>query len=328
MELLIEAGRLAEAEQLIQRAREDPRSDGPGLDLLLGPVSSLAGRVVDAERAVEASWDRLHGMGQGASSAAMNLVRLHLELQGKPVPVEAARSFLDQSERLAPQDDRVWLGKANLAIRVGAYEEAARWLGACLRRRPEDVPVWRARLNWAVATNRVSDAQEALEHLPAQESTPAQVHRLTAWMAARRGDRAGERRALERLVAVDPADLTAWDRLAERAEQEGQPARAAELRGQKAEIDRFTARYQKLSRRNQPARDAVELARLAERLGRWFEARAFLTVATAVDPDRDDLRRDLARLNARARARTRDRTPRTLAEVLAADRPATAGPRG
>src|SRR5262249_34680351 len=149
---------------------------------------------------------------------------------------------------------------------------------------------WRARLNWAVATNRVSDATEALEHLPAQESTPAQVHRLTAWLAARRGDRGGERRALERLVAADPAELDAWERLAELAEQEGQPARAAELRGKKVEIDRLTARYQKLSQRNQPARDAAEMACLAERLGRWFEARAFLTVATTVDPDRDDLR--------------------------------------
>ena len=129
---------------------------------------------------------------------------------------------------MAPDDDRVWLGKANLAIRAGSYDEAARWLDACLRRRPEDVPVWRARLDWAVATNRVAEAREAAEHLPAEESTPAQVHRLAAWFAARRGDVESERRALERLIAADPADFAALDRLAELADRDGQPDRAAE----------------------------------------------------------------------------------------------------
>jgi tetratricopeptide (TPR) repeat protein len=251
----------------------------------------------------------------------MKLVRLHLELHWKPVPIEAARSFLDQSERLAPQDDRVWLGKANLAMRVGAYDEAAQWLAACLRRRPEDVPVWRARLDWAVATNRVPDAGDAMKHLPGQESSPAQVQRLTAWLAARRGDRGAERRALERLVAVDPADATAWDRLAELAVLEGQPARAAELRGKTAEIDQLTARYHKLSQRNQPTRDAAEMARLAEQLGLGFEARAFLTVAAAVDPGRDQLRHELAQRE--PRGRTVDVAARTLADVLAAELEAT-----
>ena len=46
------------------------------------------------------------------------------------------------------------------------------------------------------------------------------------------------------------------------------------------------ARYQKRYERNQPLRDAIEMARLAEQLGRWFEARVFLAVATVVDPDR------------------------------------------
>ena len=38
------------------------------------------------------------------------------------------------------------------------------------------------------------------------------------------------------------------------------------------------------------------MARLAEQLGREFEARAFLTLAVAENPDREDLRRELGRL--------------------------------
>ena len=56
------------------------------------------------------------------------------------------------------------------------------------------------------------------------------------------------------------------------------------------------------------------MANLAEQLGRRFEARAFLTVATLVHPDRDDLRHDLARLN--RDSRTIKPAGRTLADML------------
>ena len=132
-----------------------------------------------------------------------------------------------------------------------------------------------------------------MTHLPAAESTPAEVHRLEAWLASRRGDVETERRELERLLAVDPADLAAVDRLADLAEKDRQPVRAAELRRMRSELDGLRARYGKLHERKQPLRDAVEMARLAEKLGRRFEARAFLTLATSEDPDRQDLRDDL-----------------------------------
>jgi enediyne biosynthesis protein E4 len=321
MQIQMERGRLADAERIIRDALDDPRIDGSSLPILLGPVYSQEGRLEDAERSIEARWDHLNQRGEGGSEKAINLVRLHLELRQNPIPTEAIGAFLEQAGRSAPEDDRVWLGKANLAIRVGSYAEAARWLDACLRRRPEDVPVWRARLSWAVATNRVAEVQAAMDHLPAQESTPVEIHRLAAWLAARRGDPESERRALERLIADDRADMPALDRLVELADREGQSARAAELRQEKAAIDPLAARYKNLYRRNQPRRDASEMARLAEQLGRWFEARAFLTIATAVEPDRDDFQRDLDRLS--RRARSIDHGGRTLTDVIASETRAT-----
>jgi hypothetical protein len=138
---------------------------------------------------------------------------------------------------------------------------------------------------------------EALTHIPAGESSSAEFHRWTAWLAAHRGDVATERRELELWAAADPAAVPALDRLAALADKDGQPARAAELRRKKTEIERARARYLSLHDRQQPIRNAVELARLAEQLGRRFEARVFLTIAISENPDRDDLRRDLARLN-------------------------------
>ena len=175
-----------------------------------------------------------------------------------------------------------------MAIRAGAYDEAARWLDACLRRRPDDVPVWRARLRWAFAAGRVAEARTALTHLPAAESTPAEVQNLAAWFASRRNDVESERRALERLMVEAPAEFTALDRLVELTAKAGQIDRAAQLRDQKTRIERLRARYQKLHKRYQPSRDAAEMAQLAEQLGRWFEAKVYLTLAEADGPGRGD----------------------------------------
>ena len=154
-------------------------------------------------------------------------------------------------------------------------------LDACRLRRPEDVPVWRARLSWGMATSRIDVVDEALKHLPTTGSNPARVHRARAWLAAHRGDVASERQELELVIEADPADTTALDRLAALAEKDGRLARAAELLRQKAETDHALARYMKLHDREQPLRDAVELARLAKQLGRQFESRAFLVVANS-----------------------------------------------
>jgi tetratricopeptide (TPR) repeat protein len=288
MELLIERGRLADAETLIIQAMSDPRGDGSRLGPFLGLVYSMQGRVEESQRVIEACWDRLNEMGEGASESAILLVRLHIQLWRETPPVEEVRSFLDQVTRSAPEDDRGWLGKAKLATRVGMYDEAARWLEACLRRRPDDIPVWRARLDWALATHRLADVRQALGHLPVDESTPAEVQRLIAWLAEFRGDVDSERRALERLSAFNPADFDTLDRLVAIAQKEGKADRADELRRQKIEVDRLQARYKKLYKRNQTIRDAPEMASLAEQLGQPFEAKVLRTIATATDSEHRD----------------------------------------
>ena len=180
--------------------------------------------------------------------------------------------------------------------RLKSYEEAARLIDLRLKRRPGDLADWHARLDWAVATNRVPLAQQALKHLSEVELGSAQIERLAAWFAAQHGDDEAERRNLERLIAVDPTDFTALDRLIELLVKSGRIDLAAEQRRRKNDIAQLQARYRKLFTRNQPRRDAAEMGRLAEQLGRRFEAKAFLTIALASTPDRADIQRDLVRL--------------------------------
>jgi tetratricopeptide (TPR) repeat protein len=314
LRLFHDNGRLTAAEQLIEGAAEASRDDRTSLRVLLVPIYSEEGRLDEAERLIEDQWAHLNAAGEGATEPAIKLIRLHIELTFKPVPVETVRSLLDRRLALAPDDDRVWLGQANLAIRTGAYEEAGRLLDACLKRRPQDLPVWRARLSWGIAADRMDVVKDAIVHLPAAESNPAKLHRLNAWLALKRGDLETERTELECLLAADPADRQALARLAQMAEKDGQFARAGELTRQQAEVERLKAQYMRLDGRNQPFRDSARMARLAEQLGRRFEARAFITVAISEHPDRADLRADLARLS-RGRA-TAAMHGRTLAEAL------------
>jgi tetratricopeptide (TPR) repeat protein len=302
MRLLNESGQLAAAEQLIIDAARDPRNDRTALLVLLVPVYSDLGRIDEAAQLIEDRWEHLSQKGEGALEPAIKLVRQHIDLTLKETPVETVRSFLDRSAKLAPDDDRVWLGRANLAIRTGAGEEAERWLNLCRPVRPDDAPVWRATLRWGMATNRTDVVRQALTHLPAAESDPAGLHRVNAWLARQNGDIAGERRELELQLATDPAAMPCLERLGELAEKEGEAALAAQFRDKKADVERLRARYLKLHDRRQPIRDAEELARLAEQLGRRFEARVFLSIAISEDPERADLRRDLARLSTRRMA--------------------------
>jgi enediyne biosynthesis protein E4 len=120
---------------------------------------------------------------------------------------------------------------------------------------------------------------------------------VKAWLASHGGDVESEQRELERLLIANPGDLSALDRLVQLAQKDGRTEDATRLLRQKAETDRLRARYQKLYERTQPMRDAEELARLADQLGRGFEARAFLTLAISEEPEREDLQRELSRLS-------------------------------
>ena len=112
-------GRLTAAEQIIRDALDDPRIDASSLPILLGPIYCQQGRLAETLRMLETRWDALDRTGEGASELAIDVVRAHIDLQQREIPVEVIRSSLDHAAGLAPDDDRIWLGQANLAIRTG-----------------------------------------------------------------------------------------------------------------------------------------------------------------------------------------------------------------
>src|SRR5205085_1616882 len=103
----------------------------------------------------------------------------------------------------------------------------------------------------------------------------------------------------------------------ELAAQAGRTAEVARLRRRKAEFDRATDAYRTLLDDHVPTGNYDELGRLAETLGRWFEARGWWTLVGR-DPARaDEARAALARL---------DRAEKNLAAAEDLGRPPSAVP--
>ena len=251
-DLLIDRGRLADAEKLVLGVTDDLGLEASALRMILIQIFVMEGRPDDAERLIESRWRSLDAHGEGDADQAVNLARLHMELRWNVPQAGTVREYLDRVGRLAPDDDRVWLGRANLALRTGASDDARRWIDACLERNPDDQAVWRARLNWSVQTNAADDAMIALEHLPAGLATTVEGHRVSAWMASRRGDVENERHELATLVAQAPEDFVALERLDILEKQQPANIVAESRRRPRAEIERDQRRYRELYRRNQP----------------------------------------------------------------------------
>src|SRR5262245_23882466 len=230
-------GRLAPAEDLLRAARCPAGPPVPEATQMLANILSLQGRVDEVRPLIpEMGMDR---------DPAVELLRLW-KLENDPYPIEGLRTQLEDAARKAPKDDRVWLGRANLAIRTGQHAQAAEWLDACRRRRPTDPVVVRAWLDWALAANRPDEVERALSYLRASALRPAEAAALRAEFAARRGDDRAEQVALTAILEQKPGDARAIERLAELALRTDDFERVAQLRRRKSELDRARDRYQKV----------------------------------------------------------------------------------
>ena len=157
----------------------------------------------------------------------------------------------------------------------------------------------RARLRWALAAGEPDEARRALAEIPADRFDAEELWSLRAWFAARLGDPEAERDALEHVVAIEPGQTRALDRLAELAVRAGRADRAAAIRRRQEEALRDKERYRQLmiaDRDPIPLDELRERARLADRLGRRFEAEGWLTLALRRDPDDREARKTLDRL--------------------------------
>ncbi len=166
--LAMNSGQLTHAEQILQATLgRRLGTEAPvvlrGLQLLY----HIEGRTDDVRRAIIDSW--------AESDKPAEVLKQLSRLDAAPLPLQMTRQALEKG---AEDDPRVWLARANLAIRMGQFDRAAECLDACSKRGSEDTAVWRARLQLSQATGNLAATWRALEHLPAadfsdERSSPA-----------------------------------------------------------------------------------------------------------------------------------------------------------
>ncbi|HWE40023.1 MAG TPA: FG-GAP-like repeat-containing protein, partial [Isosphaeraceae bacterium] len=302
-------GRYADAEPILEAALREPGPNRLEIRHTLSQLYFTESRYDAMRRVVEDGWQQWR-------DPAAEVRHLWL-IDDAPVQVGPVRKVVDEAAAKAPDDDRVWLAQAGLDRLEGRFDEARRRLEACTRRRPDDPAVWLARLRLARSADDPGEATRALEHIPADALREADWLDLRAWLAEKAGDREEQRRSLEDRIKIGPADPAAFERLAVLCYETGQSDRAAELRRRKAELDGAKDRYRRLLAESTPTEGFAELARLAETLGRPFEAYNWWELAARRDSTDADATAALARL---ASHRSPDRPPASagsLAERLA-----------
>jgi tetratricopeptide (TPR) repeat protein len=271
--IALDRGRFSDCEDLLLRAlhRSGPHVAEArwGLVLLL----RMQGRFDEARHLLQAGFHQM-------SSPIVTLQRLY-KLDTAAFPTEGMHRALERAGQQAPDDDRVWLAQAHLAIRVGDFAKAKAWLDRCHARRPDDLAVWRMTLEWALGADRPEDVLRTLPHLPANQEPEGRVHALRAWLASRQNDRETERRELKQWVELNPVDGPARQRLADLEWESGHAAEAGALRRAARTIDELRKEYGRLLAADAPESHAAELARLAVQLGRRFDAARWEAVAPA-----------------------------------------------
>ncbi len=223
--LLLKRDRFAAAEERLLVALRASGQHAIEARETLVLLLKLEGRFEELRALVQDGWDsypdRFGLLRQLANLDSIN-----------PVPIEKIWPALEKAAGSSPDDDRIWLGRANLAIRTGEFARARRWLDDCLRRRPHDVPVWKSRLDLALATGDVTGRGRPSGISRPSASRPRRSSPYAPGSPRDPATRSGSGRRSRSCSSAAPGRIQAVERLAELETLAGRPESAARLRAE------------------------------------------------------------------------------------------------
>ena len=207
-------GRFTEAEELLQSLlqRQPP---APAARWLLSQVLLWEGRTGEVRRLLQDGFRTMRGKDRPIA------LRELWRLDAVVVAREELADPLEHASEFAADDHRVWVARANLALRYGNGPEARRWIDTCLEKHADDPAVWQVRLNWARLVADPLAAYESLGHIPADRLSADEVRGLLVWFWSVRNDPRAEMQALQEQLRHDPDRPSAIARLAVLAHDAG-----------------------------------------------------------------------------------------------------------
>ncbi len=268
--LALSQGKLADAEEILESGAGLKTFEGAKL---LARILQVEGRIDDVKRLYRAVWNPW----DDPIGVLSELWKLDVEA----FPIERTQKYLDQLARDAPDDDRILLARAHLAILQGDFTEARRMLEECARRRPNDFAIWKGKLKVALLTDSIDDAIAASKRIPISELLDTTIDDVRARLAALSGDESFERSVLLDRLKREPGSVVTLDRLAELAVRAGESDRSIEFRRRGAVVREIRKKYEDILAQKEPRKRSVELADLADRLGMRFEAERWAILGAA-----------------------------------------------
>lgn len=312
--LALDRGRFTLAETSLQAALRSHSVEANEARESLARLYWREARFAESAALLEAHWQALERAQALSLPAALALLRGHLALDFEAFPIDTIVDELRQVAASAPEDVRVKAALARWELQAGRLDAAETLLKDCEERQVDDPVVARTRLDWHRAAQQPDGLRDVLARIPAAGFAKRDLLALRAWLAAVRGDAVLERRELESLVALDPSDLSALERLTELVAASGEIDQARRLRQKKSDLDRSRQIYQTHYKNDDLLDHLPEMVELAGQLGRSFESQAFATLAS-----RQTSFKPGARKPPPAPSIVSDDTKATLADLLATD---------
>ncbi len=298
-EWLEDAGRLDEAEA---RYRGALAAEGPmstEIRHALMQLMWMEGRLEEARPLIRSNLlanERRHGPNDTRTTAVL---RAHLTLDLEVYPIEHVRKRIDAAAAKSPSDRGVALGRAYLAMRSGQSEEARAILAKLAEGSPDDARIAFARFLEGLERGDVQVIDEMRKRFDPDLPQPGIAARAASIVAESRGATDVSERILESCLEANPGEIAVIERLAASYVESGHREKAAALRARRLTLDRDRREYGNrvgIDFRTETA----TMADLAERLGRFFEAGAFvreMLVKTPGDPKLLDRARRLRGLD-------------------------------
>ncbi|MBI1322425.1 thioredoxin [bacterium] len=294
-------GKLYDAETRYRKALE---AEGPMRTEIRHALMQLLwmeGRLEEARPLIRRNLvenERKHGPNDSRTVAVL---RAHMTLDLEVYPVEHVRKRIEAAAARSPEDRGVALGRAYLAMRTGQSEEARTILANLAETNTGDEAVAFAQFLEAIDRGDWKAVDETRKRFAPDLPQPSLSARAAALVAAGRGGKQQAIQILETCLEANPGEFTVIDRLAEAYVDAGNREKAAALRSKRLNLDHDRREYANRVGVDLKA-EASTMADLAERLGRYFEAAAFVRMMLGKAPADAKLLDRARRLRARDEA--------------------------
>lgn len=265
---------LSKAEQIYRRAlgTQGPRTSEVRHALL--QLLWQEGRLEEIRPLIRENWaETERKFGVDASQTIANL-RAHLSVDLEVFPIDHVRRKLDTLAAKGTQDSGIAISLANISLLAGRQDEERSWISRLNELRSDDPAILRTLFRHALAHQETDVLNRIAPAIRKLEIPPEELIQYFNALAGNRENASIQIEMLEKYMAKKPGDTSTLETLSEKLIRAGDRQKAAEYREKRRDLDMNRRNYG-----NKVASDfksnAAEMAQMAEKLGRWFEASAF-----------------------------------------------------